>query len=70
MSLHAWTAAGCASSPSSPESRRPDRSRRGYLPAYVVELSAPAIETVGLTKLYADTRALDELDLQVQSTPP
>jgi ABC-2 type transport system ATP-binding protein len=29
-------------------------------------VSAPAIETVGLTKLYADTRALDELDLQVQ----
>lgn len=31
-----------------------------------VHVSTPAIETVGLTKLYADTRALDELDLQVQ----
>ena len=29
-------------------------------------MSAPAIETVGLTKIYGDTRALDDLDLRVQ----
>jgi ABC-2 type transport system ATP-binding protein len=29
-------------------------------------VSARAIETVGLTKIYGDTRALDDLDLQVQ----
>ena len=31
----------------------------------IVDVSVPAIETVGLTKLYGDTRALDDLDLQV-----
>jgi polyether ionophore transport system ATP-binding protein len=40
--------------------------RRDSGAGYVVEVSTPAIETVGLTKHYADTRALDELDLQVQ----
>lgn len=29
-------------------------------------MSAPAIETVGRTKIYGDARALDDLDPQVQ----
>ena len=34
--------------------------------AYIVEVSAWAIEAVGLTKIYGHTRALDGLELQVQ----